>query len=497
MFERRDMQIAGALVGGTTLCWFVFRSLLSLQGLALGSDPVLWTLTMENLRVGAEPMTPPLYPMLASILRAVTGQPAYRAGLSITAICSAVLPAAVYLVARHLGALRSWAGVAAGIALVSPGIVHLAYQVQPDSLIALLLVLTVPVAGRWLEAPSPRSLALLALWAAMVPLAREHGYVLAVTLAGAAAWPVARPLTRALRVGAVLLAVLLGPALTLQPPNLPHLTPWMDRIRMAVVGQEPAPKGSLVGRWQHRHEKAHATNDRIGIAMLHAERSLTVATAPWAFVLLAAGTVFLRPPGRRLASLLPLTTITPALVVYTEPRHVMVALPVALAASAGTLSVARRSQLALVAAGSSFTTIGLFDWPSTLSTFEAGAARVEAALAETVCPNIAKGDLVSGNAWEIWAYCPHPYTSVLPDMQSDADWRTWFVGDGTSPGLGWRVVAQPDPKTYIWRLHPQVVGPDRPCSGSVPVSDAPYLSLHPTAVQMVPPCGQGASAPRR
>ena len=105
-----------------------------------GSDPGLWILAAENLRVGASPTTAPLYPGFAAGLAAISGLPSARACHALTLASFALLPPVTWLLARRLGA-GVHSGLAAGfLGVALPSSLVFALQIQADALTALVLL---------------------------------------------------------------------------------------------------------------------------------------------------------------------------------------------------------------------------------------------------------------------------------------------------------------------------------------------------------------------
>jgi hypothetical protein len=444
---------------------------------ALGTDAPLWGLTARDLLVGAPPLVPPGYPALVAALIAL-GLPLVPAAVSVSMVAAAGVPPAVFWLARRGGASPAAAGLGAVLALLSPDVAAWAQQVQPDSLAALLTVL---LAGALFQARTSARAALIAAGVAgLLPLVREHGLPLAV-VAGAL-------LLHARRFGALgLLTVLLcvGP-LAFGGGPWPWAQPWSDRSSGALaVFQATGPESLPFLRELHRGDRAAYLalvegGDRVGQLAWHARRALSLSGDGLLIILVAVAVA--APRGRLLGAWLPLLAAAPALVIWSQRRHVLLLLPLALAvaaAGAGASGWRRRLVVLLVLAGAS---PALMRWPEAIGGWRAERARAEhfAEVAGWIAGAAAPGSALLGGVYQdIGLYARLPRHD--PDG-SEADWLCWFVGEGpplTVDRSGWEAVYRGSGPLAVWRKVWRA-GPDlapRPCQDGRPIGTTPHLAV--------------------
>jgi hypothetical protein len=440
---------------------------------AAGTDAALWGLTAEDLRVGAAPLVPPLYPAAIAALRALGAAP-WEAGRAISTAAAALVPALVWAVARAGGAPRAAAGAAAVGVLVHPDLALWGQQVQPEALTAALtLGLGLALAGL----PGPRAAAFGAAAAAgLMPLLREHGVPMALLVGGALAarrrtWPAAGLLLAVGLAGAPLLGG--GPAWA---PS------WGDRAGgalSALLTRDPAELSFL--RELHRADRARyaalVEAGDLGARLLwHAGRSLRLAPDGWA-LLLGALLGAARPAGRRL--LLPLLTALPALLIWSQRRHVLVLAPLAAAAAAvgvGALPPRARA-VAAVALAALIALPPAPRWAPTVRGLqsEVPRARHYAEAGAFLCEQAPQPALLCGVFQDIGLYCPKPRHD--PDG-SPADWLAVCVSDrpprGGAAGPWAEVWAGAGP-LRAWRLDPD--RDPRPCADARPDPRAAHLAV--------------------
>lgn len=457
-----------------------------------GSDPDLWTLSALNLRVRADPVVPPLYPALV----ALTGRPEphlvdHAARLS--ALAAALLPLATFALARRLGAATP-AAVAAGLlVLAQPVLLGMAAQVQPDALFALLLCAgLLAVQGWWVRGGAlglAVCLGLVALW----PLAREQGLVAGALLGlllvlgpggegrlGLGTFDAAGLGDRALRGLAALTALVLGPGLVGLSPGLPWDQPWFERLAMAA---EVFEEGGLADRPQDASEaltRAYEQGDSAAILVHHLVHAVSGAPLHWALVLLGLG-LALRL--RAWPALVGIGAGLPALVVFSEPRHVAVVLPVVLAVLACARSRRLLALAGVLALGGAVAS-GEVRERLRYQAVDIASLRVFGA---ALCEKAGPEDLGSGEP-RAFTFCPLPLHSPGEEQRFGADWRTWFVSEEGGPP-GWGKEGLASDRFAVYRLQPELG--ERPCSSAALPPGLPYMASPPGRVRLVPPCEEG------
>jgi len=517
LLDLLGLVIAGAAV---PLAW---RLLLGLHG-ALGTDAALWGLSAEGLRHGAMPAVPPLFPALVAALRA-TGLPLIDAGTALALVAGGLVPVAVAWSARRLGAPRGAALLAGVGALALPDLCAWSNELSPNSAVALGLV---GVTGLWGDSfrtvgrrtVGRRTTLAAVLLTALLPMLRETGVVVAL-----AALPL---LVFGRRAGwrlalAVLALWWLSPLLTgALPGPTPLSTPWGARGGMAVAGLAPGD-GALpnyvaeIAPAERAHYIALLREGAVlRVAAWHLRRSLLLAPGGWLLATGAALSVAAGLKGRRwlLAGLLPLATVAPALALWTQRRHVLLAAPALLAvlaaattapAAAGTAapllrrsllrrsllrrsllhrSLLRRSALLLALAG---LVTSARHWPAVADEQRGASMRATALqeLGDAVC---AQADprpalLLGGPIQDVGLYCPLPRHD--PDGTA-ADALTALIlpvrsGPGPLPP-GWAPVGRRYADLQIFRLGQPAV---QPCADAVPEPGTPYLSTAPVHARLV------------
>lgn len=464
---------------------------------ATGTDAPLWGLSARDLAVGAPPLVPPLYPALIGVLHTL-GLGLVEAGQGLAALGAALVPPAVFWAARSAGAAPAPAVGAALLALAMPDLGAWSQQLQPDSLAALGLVLSAGALARHHRSPSSRTALLLVVLAGLLPLLREHGVaVAAVIILGLTVLPRRRGWALA-AVGAWWLAPLL---LGLPPGLHPLDTPWGDRAGGALAAlTSRSPDELPYLRELHRGARRAylalvAEGDVVGRLRWHAGRSLALATDGWLVLGLAAVGVSLQRRTRGLAA--PLLAALPALLIWSQRRHVLLLLPVALAVLAAALPAgdqprARWTPAAAAVGLAALLTVLLPRWPGTVAGLQSERPRAEhyAQIGGWICENTPPTVLLGGVFQDVGLYCPRPRHD--PDGTT-ADWHTAVVADhppAPVTGGSWAAVFQGDGELRVYRLQPDGGGP-LPCPAGRPAPSTPHLAVAAAHAEWIgcPPTG--------
>ena len=459
----------------------IIRSLLGLWG-ALGTDAALWGLTARDLLVGAAPLVPPLYPGLLAPLVALGLSPITAGNLVSAASLSALLCIG-HALARALGATRrqaTWVSIAL---LVIPDIPGWGFQLQPDATAAAVgLLLALGLVRVHRSGARMRDALFVVLVAGLAPLLREHGLVWSVV--GMAGLAVCRPGLRrfAWLVPAV---VWCAPVLTgVLPGAHPLDVPWADRAGgafAAFLATEPGELSFLreLNRSERGQYAAFLTqSDRLGQWLWHLRRTLRLAPDGW-LLILGAVVLGIRA-GRRhnhhrwWVVLLPLVSALPALVIWSQRRHVLLVAPIALVVIAVLAVRDRRLWMPLSAV---LVLHGAINWPGSVRAWRSERPRAEhyAELGAWLQEHSHPGDLLGGVHQDVGLYAP-PMPRHDPDG-SAADWRTFFVSEHPPPPPAtgtWQVVFQ-GPQLLIWQLEPE--RDPRPCADIQPPSSSAHLAI--------------------
>jgi len=461
---------------------------LHLWGLPLGTDARLWGLDALNFTVGAAPVVTPGFPILLGLLSHLPLSLPVIAQILNGAVV-VLLPALIYGVAAQLGASGRAAALCGIAALLDVRLLAFGYQMQPDALAALALLLAVPLLRAY--DGSPRRAALLALYCGAVSLLREHGLVLAVLVAG---WMVLRPgpwWGRLLGAALVLLAVGSAPALAVHHLLPPWDSPWLARVRMATEGKENLKviEGSWDAAIVAEHMQAHALGSRPLILASHALNALVRGRGAWLTVLGASLALLGHARGERLRLILPVATAFPTLMVLSQDRHVLVVVPAALAllASAKPGGVGVRLARVLGTLGVA-TGMLLYLGSATEISEQAQKRREIKDVASQVCPDIAPNDLLAGEPTELALFCPRRATRAPWGDQDPLIWKMWWVDSERPTDDRWEVVAHMPGYGYLCRWRPTLKGAERPCAASEPLPWTPYLAVPPMIAPIHPVC---------
>ncbi len=459
----------------------------------LGTDAALWGLTAADLGVGASPLVPPVYPGLIAAWALVSGGALVQAGTAVSLAAASVLPLAVCWAALGLGARPLFAGIAALLLAVSPDLLLWSQQLQPESLSALAVVL---LGGLLARAGAARGATMgVVLLGAGLPLLREHGLLLA-PLAGVGL-ALGRP--GGWRAGLALLGLAwLLPILGGWSSGWPPLAgPWSDRAGgalAALTGEDPAQLGFLTELRRPEREAYLAlvsNGDVIGRVRWHASRSLSLAVDAWGWWAAAVALVLTTRWRRGLPVALLLLSAAPALLIWSQRRHVSLLLPLALclvAAGLGRLwttsAWAARVQGVV---GAVLVGALAWSWPLQLPDLasrqlsETVHASQQARISAELCSLATPGDLLGTRHQELGLGCPLPRHD--PDG-SLADWRAWVLAEGPPATIGsWERVDPLDGELGIWRLEP--ARRLRPCQEAPLPTSSAHLAVEQASVSLV------------
>jgi len=467
-----------------------YRQTADLWG-ALGSDALLWGLSAKDLQQGVAPVVAPLYPAMVALLEG-SGLPLVLAGQGLAMVCVALIPALLWCLARGAGASRAVSLLAALAALALPDVARWAQQLQPDALAALLLLAAAGLLQRAWAGSKP------AAWAAAVlvglaPLVRMHGLalvpvallVLVLRGQGRQRWGPPLLLLAVWWCGPLLVGMLPGPH--------PLAAPWFDRPASAVsvLQARDTQLVSYMPRLEGAHQQAYAQllheGDRMGQLVWHALRSLRLAWDLWALLALAGAAALLARRRALLALAAPLLCAAPALVVFSERRHVALLVPVALlvlAVAVGRLAFGARSALALALAGLLGWT--LCGWPAAQEDLQTQSRRARrmAALAQEVADLEPPVRLYAGGRSDLALYLPLPLHRL---DGSAADWHSAFLSWRPPRRQDWQLVLEGRDAVNVYQLKPDE--PDRPCPRGRPAPGSPYLQLPQGGARLVR-CGR-------
>lgn len=465
--------------------WISGRSGESIGG-ALGSDAVLWGLTARDLAVGAPPLVPPAYPALIALVDGIVPVGLPAAGTALSLLAAGLLPATVAWLAARSGARPPWCLAAGLTVLLCPDLGIWAQQLQPEALTATWAVL---LAGAlWAAcADDPAPTRALVLLAGCAPLLREHGLLLALVACGVLLVVRARNWRAVTAVAALLWVLpLLVPGSSLWPPGAGSWTTRAGGAIAALSSDDPAALGFLTEL--RRPDRAAylalvEEGDMMGRLRWHAGRSLGLAVDAWGW-LAAAAVAAIVTRRRQLLGLAALLMVAlPALLIWSQRRHVTVLLPIAWLVLAVALSGWSRRRLA-AGLGLCMLAALAWTWPArwlSLADAQLDESRHEAhlsSLGRWICGEAEPEALLGGRHQDVGLSCPLPRHD--PDG-SLADWRTWTV-DERSPGAGWEAVHGATDGLRVWRLEPTRT--PRPCAGQDNPAGSPHLVVGPAQVTL-------------
>jgi hypothetical protein len=446
---------------------------------AAGPDAPIWGLTAADLASGGRwPLAPPGYPALVALVRGLgLGRPDLAlpdAGRLVSTAAAAAVPAVVWAGARAGGAGMGAAAAAAAVAIAGADLLPAALQLQPDTLTAAL----VAAAGAGLLRGSAGGHGLAAAAALALPFVREPGLAVAAVVAGALL------LRRAWGPLAVLgLGLLLG---AWAAGGAPADWPWAHRAGAPFAAlldprrADLSPTGELDAPARAAYAAAAAAGDRAALLRVHLARALRSAPEAW-LTLGGALVVGLRRPGTRAAAAVLLVAL-PALLVWSQRRHPLLFVPLALAVLASAAPPwVRRACLGALLLGAGLRAPA---WVDGLRGEAARAAELRA-LAAWIEAEAPPGSLLGGRFQDLGLYAP--LARHDPDG-SDTDWSVLLVDDrrpSRDPRGPWQRVFQGPGSLAIFRLDPS--RSPRPCAGVLPPRTAPRLVVGPARVTLV--CG--------
>lgn len=425
-----------------------------------GSDPDLWVFSALNLSVGGAPQLPPGFPSLIR-LGVALGLPPFDAAWWAAHAATPLVPALTWALARQLGARPGAALIAGLLPLLTASVLAFDAQVMPETWAASWFLACALAGVAFLGRPTAGGLAAVALLGAGAPLWREHGIAIALGLAGLVAVAPGRPGQRVLRAAGVLVGVGLLPVAFGGAAAAPWAQPWLARF--GTMGL-PNDVGAAIPHptWMDRPAWALSLG---GDAYL------------WAFLGLAA---CVRRDRRLLVPALVLAPGLGGLLVWSQPRHVAVVLPVAFAAWAAREGRGWRWLGGVVGA------IALARSPFHLGRLVVERDHLEELrrFGEALCARVEPGDLAYGEP-AAFLFCPLPRHEV---DGSGADWKTWAVDHAPRGPGAWTQVDLGVGVYDVWRLAPRLTGDRRPCAASRADADTPYLASPPRSAVLVPPC---------
>jgi hypothetical protein len=482
---RRDVVTMSALALITALIGVLVQRSFH-PGLPVGMDIDLWSFGALNLHAGNPARVPPAYPGLAAVLMGLTGCDHLRATTAVSAGAMAAVPPLAWLLARRLGAtpLTSW--LAAGIPLLTPSLVFWGHQVTPDPLTAAGFLVLALAAARATAQPSVGNLALLYAATAWLYLTREHGLVAAVLVANLVAVLPGSGRARVLRVAGLLLVLWLVPLLAFHTPSLPTDLPWWRRVNLVIddrFASEPS--------WTRNRGAEDLADNPFSLA------SFAIRNAPFAWLWIAlAGLGALRLGARGHAVLLvAVAPVLPALLIFSQPRHVLVAVPVATAVMAAAVARFEKPRRWLVLALAVTSTLGAWhDWSN--ASRRQRALTLEAIplaeLGRAIC-DIAPPEATWTGELRSFTFCPLPHN---PDhtVLSNVHWHSLFASP-TEPGAPWELLDLGLADTYIYMV--RFTGDERPCAGSLPAPGSPWQAMDMSPPELIPPCDAPAPRSRR
>ncbi len=276
-----------------------------------------------------------------------------------------------------------------------------------------------------------------------------------------------------------------GPLLVgVRPGMHPLDVPWMERAGGALAAFTATDISELSFlRELPRSERAAYSalvdhRDRLGQWLWHLRRTLQQAPDGWLLLTGAAGAAIWM--GRKTntrswrAVVLPLLAALPALLIWSQRRHVLLVVPVALVILG---TVASKRRWLWIPFALSLWIHGAINWPGSVRAWRSERPRAEhyAALGAWLHAHASPGDLLGGVHQDIGLYAP-----AMPRHDPDgslADWKTFHISEHAPPSRttgDWTPVFR-GPQLAIWQLDPD--RQPRPCADVSPPSDAAHLAI--------------------
>ena len=447
---------------------------------AMGSDAALWGLTARDLSSGIPSHVPPGYPAIVALIQAC-GIGLVEAGWGLSSICGALLPVVVYWLAQTLGASTLASSLAAFMAVLHPMIFEWSHQIQPDAISAVLIAFTALLCQkrerRWW----------VAVFGGLLVLFREHGLALWPALA-VLLWRSGVHLRE--RLGPLMLLLglsWLSPLLVGQMPGVhPFDAPWSQRTGgalQALISTDPSEL-SFLRELPREERQAYSelvlNGQRIGQIIWHAKRSLNLAWDLWCIMAIAVGLAIAALKRNHRAPLwtaLLLTSALPALLIWSQARHVALVIPVALAIAAACWPNHRGAKWVLSALVLSLVSV----WPQRYERLWNGQqgetlrAKNLAELGQWICNEEPQGAFLGGFIQDVGLYCPLRRHDPNGSM---ADWRTYVVSDFPPPPQEqgtWFNVYGSDGPHQIYQLEPDQ--DPRPCASGQIDPKSPHLAI--------------------
>ena len=322
----------------------------------LGSDGPIW-FDSARLAAAGEPVgMPPMYPRLLSALS--RGPPRLGAALSLNgALVALTLLGAAATAALAAAAASPWSRRAAAlgaplVVLAAGDPAAYAWYIHPEPLITAALVWVGAAAVAAVRWPGAWTAAALGLCCGVALGAKEHGLV-TLLLAPAVVWlaaPGAGGRWRRLSAWGLVLA----PFLVSQLLDGALFAKAWEAVSESLgwLGQDPGSMAVLPIEMSDEQQQQVRDGGLIGMS---ARQMLTASQTWWpaygGAALGLAGLLAARRWRLLLALALPLATLAPALVLWTEPRHYLVVAPAAATvavAAAGCLARSWRTAAALL-----------------------------------------------------------------------------------------------------------------------------------------------------
>ena len=481
---------------------FAWLSLLSVSGLVswvyglnipIGPDPAMWGLAAATLRNGANPEVAIGFPFLMAAGEWLSGLKPWQVGLWVSLLSSITLPVATLAVAQRIGLPLTHSVLAAILTALHIDLFEFGYQLQPDSITALLALCIFAVGVHWQSHPGWRSFSVLIGMCVLLSLFREHGPIMlgTVLLIGITRW---KPSVGVLLLGGF---ALMGIVIVLMGGvhSLPHRValPLIESPLGAGTVDLPSYAPELGGASGEHLQGAWRDGDTLGVWSILLGRFLWrhLLNLP-VIVLGAAGLIFWsrHRAGRpvHLAGLVALSPILAFLFIWSHRRHTSVLMPVAIL---GMMALFRLIQqdtrlkwvphaiLALLVTGLAW------QIPATLNRLSGAAHSMRESQTLAHWMQEKPGTWFLGgthNEVNLFLEWPRnnpalpPPGEPLPRDWSGTDWMTlWVAPAGTMPPPFAEVHRHQ--RLSVYQLK-QEVGTPRPCRTGQPVDTFLFTSTH-------------------